>query len=287
MVSAMRDVRTSDSPDSPAWPDLPSPVDAPVARYDVLGTQVGATSEGPEGAPALLMIHGVPGSTRDYRYLAPLLSRTLRVHRLDLPGYGAVRDARWHDYSPDGRARLVVGVADALGLDGFAVVGHSMGGPAAVATAAMVPHRVTALVVLASVGVRRHRGMALSPAQARLLHWAAGLPGVGRALLPKSRKIYRRMGFPNADTLTTHELRVDLANVMAIDFFAARRRAAAVRARALVAWAEDDRLVEPEIGQKLAVVIPDAQTAAYPTGGHNIQKTRARELSERIAALLA
>ncbi|RLB45589.1 MAG: hypothetical protein DRJ42_29605 [Deltaproteobacteria bacterium] len=283
MVAAMRDVRTSDSP---ALPDLPSPVDAAVARYDVLGTQVGATSEGPEGTPAILMVHGVPGSTRDYRYLAPLLSRTLRVHRLDLPGYGAVRDAQWHDYSPDGRARLVVGVADALGLEEFAVVGHSMGGPAAIATAAMVPHRVTALIVLASVGVRRHRGMALSPAQAGVLRWAAGLPGVGRALLPKSRKIYRRMGFPNADTLTTRELRIDLANVMAIDFFAARRRAAAVRAPTLVAWAEDDRLVEPEIGQRLAVVIPDAETAAYPAGGHNIQKTRARELSEQITALV-
>ncbi|MBW2464485.1 MAG: alpha/beta hydrolase, partial [Deltaproteobacteria bacterium] len=270
------------APVLPDLPNLPNPVDAPVAVYDVLGTQVGATSEGPEGAPAILLIHGVPGGTRDYRYLAPLLSRTLRVHRLDLPGYGAVRDAQWHDYSPDGRARLVVGVADALGLEELAVLGHSMGGPAAIATAAMVPHRVTALIVLASVGVRRHRGMALSPAQAGVLRWAAGLPGVGRALLPKGRKLYRRMGFPNADTLTARELRIDLANVMTIDFVAARRRAAAVRARALVAWADDDPLVEPEIGQRLSAVIPDAQTATYPSGGHNIQKTRARELTESI-----
>ena len=50
MVPAMPDVS------APVSPDEPSPVDAPVAVYDVLGTRVGATSEGPAGAPAILLI---------------------------------------------------------------------------------------------------------------------------------------------------------------------------------------------------------------------------------------
>jgi len=265
---------------------LPEPVDAEVTLHDVLGTRVGATSEGPEGAPAVLLLHGVPGSTRDYRYLAPLLAPHLRVHRLDLPGYGAARDAVWHDYTPDGRARLIIALADAVGAERFAIAGHSMGGPAAIATAAMVPHRVSALIALASLGVRRHRGMLLPPAGAAALRHALGVPLLGGYLVAESKKAYRKMRFPTADTLSRRELEVDIENVMGIDFARARRRATSVRARTLVAWAEDDPMVEPTIGTELAAVIEGAETAAYPVGGHNIQKTQARDLARRILALL-
>ncbi len=265
---------------------LPEPVDAEVTVHAVLGTRVGATAEGPADAPAILLVPGVPGTTRDYRYLAPLLAERLRVHRLDLPGYGAARGARWDDYSPDGRARLVIALADVLGVERFAVVGHSMGGPAAIATAAMVPHRVTALCVISSVGVRRHEGMALPPVGARVVHHAAGLPLLGSLMVRRSRELYRRMRFPHADSLTRDELRLDLSVVMAIDFDRARRRAEAVRAPTLVAYAEDDYMAEPAIGEELAQVIPGAEIAAYPTGGHNPQKHQARDLARRIFALL-
>jgi pimeloyl-ACP methyl ester carboxylesterase len=234
----------------------------------------------------IFLIPGVPGSTRDYRYLAPVLAKRLRVHRLDLPGYGSAAGATWHDYSPDGRARLVIATADLLGVERFAVAGHSMGGAAAIATAAMVPHRVTGLVPICSIGVRRHRGMALPPLGARVMRHVAGLPIVGSSILRRSRKVYRKMRFPTADTLTREELRRDLATVMEIDFQRAKRRAEAVRAKTLVAYALDDPMVEPEIEEELARTIPDAETVAYETGGHNIQKHQARDLARRIIALL-
>jgi pimeloyl-ACP methyl ester carboxylesterase len=267
--------------------ELPEPFDPDVDIHDVLGTRIGTTTEGPDGAKTLLLLHGVPGGVRDYRYLAPLLSGRLRIHRLELPGYGTVRDATWHDYSPDGRARLVIAAADALGVSRFAIAGHSMGGPAAIATAAMLPHRVTGLVAIASVGVSRHRGMLLPGAGARALREALLVPILRDAVVARSRDMYRRMRFPTAETLTREDLRVDLANVMEIDFARAKRRAAAVRAPSLVAFADDDPMVEPAVGHELARTIRDAETAAYPVGGHNIQKSQARDLAERILALLA
>jgi pimeloyl-ACP methyl ester carboxylesterase len=262
------------------------PFDAETTVHAVLGTRVGTTTEGPEDAPAIFLVPGVPGTTRDYRYLAPLLSERLRVHRLDLPGYGSAAGASWHDYTPEGRARLVIAAADVLGAERFAVAGHSMGGPAAIATAAMVPHRITGLVTICSVGLRRHRGMALPPMGARALRHAATLPILGSAILRRSRKLYRKMRFPTADTMTRDELRRDLATVMGIDFLRARKRAEAVRAKALVAYALDDPLLEPEVEEELARTIPDAETAVYDTGGHNIQKHQARDLARRIIALL-
>ena len=142
---------------------LPTPVDPPVETRAVLGTRVGYTSEGPSDGVPLLMVHGVPGNTRDFRYLAPLLAERCRVHRLELPGFGSNTRARWRDYSPWGRAELVLAFADAMGMELFAVLGHSIGGPVAILAAALRPERVAGLVAVASPGLRRHRGMFVSP----------------------------------------------------------------------------------------------------------------------------
>ena len=46
------------------------------------------TDEG-SGEPAIVAIPGLPGSGRDFRWLAPLLADRFRVIRIDPPGYGA------------------------------------------------------------------------------------------------------------------------------------------------------------------------------------------------------
>jgi pimeloyl-ACP methyl ester carboxylesterase len=50
------------------------------------------------------------------------------------------------DWPPDAAA-----LADSLGLDQFLVAGHSSGGPYAVASAALLPERVSAAIILAGV----------------------------------------------------------------------------------------------------------------------------------------
>src|SRR5262249_17299055 len=94
------------------------------------------TDEGPPDAPALIAVHGIPGSGRDFRYLAPQLTPALRVLRVDLPGFGGSAPVADAVASLRGRARVVLALADALGLERFAVAGHSMGGGAALVLAA-------------------------------------------------------------------------------------------------------------------------------------------------------
>jgi pimeloyl-ACP methyl ester carboxylesterase len=67
----------------------------------------------------------------------------------------------------------VASVADALGIDRFAVMGHSGGGPHALACAALLPERVVAVVSLAG----------LAPFGAEGLDWFAGMADSGRASL--------------------------------------------------------------------------------------------------------
>jgi pimeloyl-ACP methyl ester carboxylesterase len=97
---------------------------------------------GPSGHPVVLL-HGGPGS----RLLCPDEDATaaagVRLLTVDRPGYGG-SDAR-PDPSLPGWADDLQTLADRLGLERFAVVGYSAGGGYALACAATMPGRVSAV----------------------------------------------------------------------------------------------------------------------------------------------
>lgn len=81
----------------------------------------------------------------------------------DRPGYGTSTPAPGRDVASV--AAYTAAVADALGLDRFAVMGHSGGGPHALACAALLPDRVCAVA----------SGASLAPFDAEGLDWFAGM----------------------------------------------------------------------------------------------------------------
>jgi pimeloyl-ACP methyl ester carboxylesterase len=121
--------------------------------------RVRVADDGPEAGPVVVCLHGIPGSARDFRSLTPLLvERGWRVLRIDMPGFGG--SATRHDLpDPQSRARFTLDIANACGVDRFAVIGHSFGGATALHVAASL--RVSALALVCSVGLRRHRAMGL------------------------------------------------------------------------------------------------------------------------------
>lgn len=256
----------------------------PVTR--LVDTSVGPVclaDEGPRVGPAIVMIHGVPGSHRDFRYLAPLLSDAARVVRVDLPGMGGTPLTAGFDHSLEARAKAVLAAMDALELDRVVVVGHSMGGGVAVALADLAPGRVAALALLASTGPRRHRGMrGLSPWLLDGLAWLLTVPGIGDHVAGKLRERWRRAKFPNTDSMTAADLRFQLKLAARMDFAAHGRRLARLRLPALVAYTEDDHLVEGDVSRAVVAAIQGALALPFPDGGHNLQKTRARAVAAGI-----
>ncbi|MGD0083227.1 MAG: alpha/beta hydrolase [Acidimicrobiales bacterium] len=101
--------------------------------------------------PAVLLVHGQPGSGADWKRLAQLLSRDHRVVAPDRPGWG--RDERPAMSLADNAANLAA-IATSAGLEApVTVVGHSLGGGVAIELALLYPDIVGSLVLLASVGV--------------------------------------------------------------------------------------------------------------------------------------
>jgi 3-oxoadipate enol-lactonase len=266
-------------------PSASTPVSDPEPRHaTVLGATLSYADEGPREAPAVLALHGIPGSLLDFRYVAPLVTRHLRFVRVELPGFGgsAATDAALDSLA--GRAGAVLGLAAHLGLTRFALLGHSMGGATALVLAGAQPARVSWLVLVASAGLRRHRGLGLPPRAFAALSRALAVPGLRRLVLAGARRAYRRRRFPRADEMTTAEYARHLRAIAALDFGELRQAVAAPRLPpALVAFSLDDPVVEPDIGRELAATLPGARALAWPAGGHNLLKSRARELA---AALL-
>jgi pimeloyl-ACP methyl ester carboxylesterase len=238
--------------------------------------------EGPREAPALILIHGVPGSVRDFRYLTPQLSPHVRVVRVDLPGFGGSAPVRDAVASLRGRARVVLALADHLGLRKFSVLGHSMGGGAALSLAARHPERVRLVVLVASMALSPHRGLGSPPWVLRTLATSLSVPGLGGLLVPWCRRAWRARRFPGAETMTAADFAVPLRAIGAADFRLMRNAVKGRLPPAIVAYAEDDHMIETHISEELARALPDSRVIAFPEGGHNLQKTRARELAEAI-----
>jgi pimeloyl-ACP methyl ester carboxylesterase len=130
------------------------------------------------GAPVMLF-HGTPGS----RLLCPGQEETaaggVRLIVPDRPGYGASdRQAGRHLTEWPGD---VAALADHLGLERFAVLGWSGGGPHALACAHAVPERLEAVGVIASPGPTEDVPGAMDDPQRRPVHDGALTDRVGTA----------------------------------------------------------------------------------------------------------
>ncbi len=266
-------------------PHLPK-TDPPLREVLVRGARLTFTDEGAEGASALFAVHGVPGSVRDFRYLAPPLLPFARVIRVDLPGSGGSEPKRDALRSLEVRAETVAGLADELGIREFGVIGHSMGAGTALLAASMYPERVSRLVLIAPMGLRPHRGLSRSPASFRRIAFILRMPGLRHLILPKIRSHYRRRGFPGSQEMTAHQFATQFESFTAADYPLLNRAVARpLTRRTLVAFADDDHLVEPQIPVELAAAIPGARALRFENGGHIIQKTKAVEIAEAIREL--
>lgn len=261
-----------------------------VTERDVLlpdGRTLHAYDARPGDGPELLTVvwhHGTPNVGAPPRPLFDAAGRLgVRFVSYDRPGYGRSTPVPGR---PVGSAAAdVAAVADALGVPRFAVLGHSGGGPHALACAALLPDRVTAAVSAAG----------LAPFDADGLEWFAGMAPSGEASLRAAaagraaKEHHERTAAPYDPQLTPADLAAlhgdwawfdevvgpaaaqgpaplvddDLAYVAPWGFDPAD-----VRAPVLLLHGTDDRVVPPAHAHWLAAHLPDAELRVVPGTGH-------------------
>jgi len=121
-----------------------------VAQRRVLagGINVFYREAGPANAPAVLLLHGFPASSFQYRELIPRLADRYRVIAPDLPGFGftEVPDARGYRYCFNALAQTILAFTDVLSLQSYALYVFDYGAPTGFRLAMARPERVTAII---------------------------------------------------------------------------------------------------------------------------------------------
>lgn len=107
---------------------------------------------GPDDGTPVLLLHGFPQTSWSWRaQLAALSAAGHRAVAFDQRGYSpGARPTSDEAYRLDAVGRDVVGVADALGVDRFHLVGHDWGGVVAWWVAATSPERLRSVASLST-----------------------------------------------------------------------------------------------------------------------------------------
>ena len=115
------------------------------------GVTLNVALAGPDDAPPVILLHGFPESHRTWRGVAPRLADRFRLIMPDQRGYaGSDRPQEIEDYKSDKLVDDLFALADALGIEGFALVGHDWGGAIAWAAARRGDKRLERLAIVNS-----------------------------------------------------------------------------------------------------------------------------------------
>ncbi|NUU37656.1 alpha/beta fold hydrolase [Pseudomonas sp. C2B4] len=112
------------------------------------GVKVFYREAGAADAPVLLLLHGFPSSSHQFRDLIPLLANQYRLIAPDLPGFGftQVPAERGYVYTFDAIGKTLEAFVDALDLKRYALYFFDYGAPTGLRLALAHPERVSAII---------------------------------------------------------------------------------------------------------------------------------------------
>jgi pimeloyl-ACP methyl ester carboxylesterase len=241
--------------------------------------------ERPGAGPAVLLIHGLPGTAEDFEDVTPLIHghRTIAIDR---PGFGFSTGG----YFSFGRQlQAVQELIERLRLGRPVLVGHSYGGTISLGYAEHHPGQVRGLVLVDAAAGRcsRHDDF-LVRAQARFIKFVE-LPGIAQVADATFSQLMRTAAatpqedeaFSPAPVDPKHRHRVlaislKHGNLEAYsgevlvanrEIEAVNRSLGALRVPTVVIQGDHDKLVEPPCGRSIASSVPGARLQMVP-GGH-------------------
>jgi pimeloyl-ACP methyl ester carboxylesterase len=255
-------------------------IQAPNARAElvdepVFGGRVALYQAGPRGAAAVVLVHGLGrNAAKDWAKLIPALAERYSVYALDLPGFGQ-SDKGNHLYSPDNFARVLEAVLEKRVQRPFALIGHSMGGPVALAYIGAYPQRVNRLILVDAAGVL-HRSV-----YAEFLGRVAAQRAMGMDS-PWFESVVRAIQLRAENWPIRGELALERAGVRrrllrgdpnAISAFAMvehdfSRIVRGIAVPTLILWGAEDTIAPVRTGQALASSIPGARLIVLEGAGH-------------------
>lgn len=282
----------------PLWFRLfrePAPELPPPGRRVELASGVGVNVVEQGAGPAVVLVHGLPGTAYEWRETsAALAERGRRAIAYDRVGYG------WSDPRPDdafsveSNAAELLGLLEALRLDDVTVVGWSYGGATAIVAAQRDSSRMARVLLVGSAGpgmeVARPPALARVAFSAPVLGWLRAVPPLSRGVqAAASREAFSEGAEPAwwRPGLAASFARPHTATSWRQEGEAMWRALPDPTGLALpvvVVHGDDDRLVPVAVGRELARRAPNARLVLVPGGSHMLPITHPALLADEITA---
>jgi pimeloyl-ACP methyl ester carboxylesterase len=187
-----------------------------IHRIEADGITVFYREAGAPDMPVVLLLHGFPTSSFQYRELIPRLAHRYRVIAPDFPGFGftEVPEKRHYKYSFDSIADSMLAFTDALGLRHYALYVFDYGAPIGLRLAMARPERVTAIISQNGNAYEEGLGNAWAPIQR---YWVAPTLGnreaVRRELSPEGLRLQYIYGVPHPEVIAPEGYTLDAAMI--------------------------------------------------------------------------
>ena len=247
---------------------------------DVKGVRVHFVHAG-AGRP-ILLLHGLAGSTRNWRTSMGALARVASVYAIDQVNMGKSQRVRGLDAGLEATADRVAETMDALGLVVADIAGHSHGGAVALMLAARHPERVSRMILVAPANPYSHVGDWLARAYDTPIGKALARVGPylpRRILLAALSRMYGDPKRASGSVLENYteglRIRGTMQHILKIvhGWFPNMERLAAALPRVaniaiLLLWGDRDRAVDPASAVYLQRVLPQAELHVVKGAGH-------------------
>jgi pimeloyl-ACP methyl ester carboxylesterase len=278
-----------------------------VHRIEADGVTVFFREAGPSDAPVVLLLHGFPTSSFQYRQLIPQLADRYRVIAPDLPGFGftEVPEKRHYKYTFDALAGTILAFTDVLHLKRYALYVFDYGAPTGFRLAMARPERVTAIVSQNGNAYEEGLGSAWAPIRR---YWSEPTPenreAIRRVLNLEGMRREYSSGIANPDLIAPEGYTLDAAlmarpgntdiqldlfldyanNVKLYPAFQAYFRK--TKPPLLAIWGEHDPYFIPPGAEAFRRDIPNA-TVQFLDTGHFALETHLEEITVATRQFLA
>ena len=256
------------------------------------GTHIASRADGPEGAPGVQLIPGLGGVGSFWDGVMAGLADRHRVVTHDHRGTGASSRPAG-PYSIAGMADDLAAVMDRHAMARAVLVGHSTGGAIAQDFALRWPDRVAGLVLSATWAGPDPAFLAMFALRRRiLLEMGAAAYGVlGQLMLRTPEQLNARPELldpdPAAAAATLGDPAIVAARIDALMAHDARPALPGLCVPTLVVCAADDRVAPVHMSRALAALIPGAELAVLPEGGHFLPQEAPGAFLSAVAPFLA
>jgi pimeloyl-ACP methyl ester carboxylesterase len=278
-----------------------------IRRVEADGVTVFYREAGAPDAPVVLLLHGFPASSFQYRELIPRLADKYRVIAPDLPGFGftEVPEGRQYKYTFDALAKTILAFTEALNLKHYALYVFDYGAPTGLRLAMAHPERVTAIVSQNGNAYEEGLGDAWAPIQR---YWREPTPEnrevLRGALSPEGLRSQYVDGVPHPERVAPEGYTLDAAMIarpgnmeIQLDLFldyannvklypAFQEYFRKSKPPLLAIWGKNDLFFIPPGAEAFRRDNPNATVQLLDTG-HFALETHVEEIAEAMRQLLA